>query len=167
VATAIGAARMMEPLGIRWLEEPVHWYDNVEGLARLAAATSIPIASGENALHRWHARDLIQRGGIKVMQFDCSRNCGITECLRIAGLCAAHGVRLAPHHDPQIHGHLVAGLPVGEILETFPTAERDPAWEELFTVRPEIEDGELTLLDRPGLGIELNEDTLKRRGVWA
>ena len=46
VPTAIRAARLMEPLNIRWLEEPVHWYDRVEGLGQVAASTSIPIASG-------------------------------------------------------------------------------------------------------------------------
>ncbi|MFQ6030806.1 MAG: mandelate racemase/muconate lactonizing enzyme family protein [Dehalococcoidia bacterium] len=167
VPTAIRAARLMEPFNIRWLEEPVHWYDRVEGLGQVAAATTIPIASGENAAHRWDARDLINRGGVKIMQFDCTRSGGITECLKVAGLCATQNVRLAPHHDPQVHGHLVAGLPVGEIVETFPTADRDPIWEELFTVRPEIKNSELVLLDRPGWGIELDERTLERRGVWA
>jgi L-alanine-DL-glutamate epimerase-like enolase superfamily enzyme len=62
---------------------------------------------------------------------------------------------------------LVAGLPNGEILETFPAADRDPVWSELFTVRPEIKNGELTLLDRPGWGLELNEGMLRERGVWA
>ena len=167
VRTAIKAAQMLEPLGIRWLEEPVHWYDRVEGLGQVAAATSIPIASGENAAHRWEARDLIMRSGIKIMQFDCTRSSGITECLKVAAMCATQNVRLAPHHDPQVHGHLVAGLSVGEIVETFPTADRDPIWEELFTVRPEIKNGELTLLDRPGWGVELDERTLNQRGVWA
>ncbi|MCH7606347.1 MAG: mandelate racemase/muconate lactonizing enzyme family protein [Chloroflexi bacterium] len=167
VATAIRAARLLEPYDIRWLEEPVHWYDRVTGLGQVAAATSIPIASGENAAHRWDARDLILQGGVKVMQFDCTRSAGITECLKVASLCAMQNVRLAPHHDPQIHGHLVAALPVGEILETFPTADRDPVWAELFSVRPEIHNSELTLLDRPGWGIELEEKTLQERGVWA
>ena len=167
VPTAIRAAHLMEPFNIRWLEEPVHWYDRVTGLGQVAASTSIPIASGENAAHRWDARDLIIHGGIKVMQFDCTRSSGITECLKVASLCATQNVRLAPHHDPQIHGHLVAALPVGEILETFPTADRDPVWAELFSVRPEIHNSEMTLLDRPGWGIELNEDTLQARGVWA
>jgi len=167
VPTAIRVARLMEPLNIRWLEEPVHWYDRVEGLGQVAASTSIPIASGENAAHRWDARDLIHRGGVKIMQFDCTRNGGITECLKIAGMCAAQNVRLAPHHDPQVHGHLVAGLSVGEIVETFPEVDRDPIWNELFSIRPEIKNGQLTLLDRPGWGFELDEQTLERRGVWA
>ena len=47
------------------------------------------------------------------------------------------------------------------------TADRDPIWEELFTVRPEIVAGKITLSDRPGWGIELDERTLERRGSWA
>ncbi|MCH7653889.1 MAG: mandelate racemase/muconate lactonizing enzyme family protein [Chloroflexi bacterium] len=165
VPTAIVAARALEPLNIRWLEEPVHWYDHVEGLRQVADSTSIPIASGEQALHRWDARDLVMRGGIKIMQFDCTRSAGITEVLKIAGMCATQNVNLALHHDPQIHGHVVAAMPNGEILETFPDAARDPIWEELFTVRPEIVNSEMKLLDRPGWGLELNEDTLEKRGV--
>ena len=77
------------------------------------------------------------------------------------------GLALAWTRDGQHRDILVAGLPVGEIVETFPSADRDPIWEELFTVRPEIKNGELILLDRPGWGIELDERTLKERGVWA
>ena len=165
VRTAIRAARLLEPLDIRWLEEPVHWYDRIEGLRQVADATTIPIASGEQALTRWDARDLLTRGGIKIMQFDCTRSAGITEVLKIAGMCAAQNVNLALHHDPQVHGHVMAALPNGEILETFPSAARDPIWAELFSVRPEIVNSQMTLLDRPGWGLELNEDTLEKRGV--
>ena len=52
-----------------------------------------------------------------------------------------------------------------EILETFPDATRDPIWAELFSVRPEIVNSQMELLDRPGWGLELNEDTLEKRGV--
>jgi L-alanine-DL-glutamate epimerase-like enolase superfamily enzyme len=167
VFTAIESARMMAPLQIRWLEEPVHWYDAIEGLAQVAASTDIPIASGESAANRWQARDLILRGGIKIMQFDCTRHAGITECLKVASMCATQNIKLAPHHDPQVHGHLVAGLPIGEIVETFPTGDRDPIWEEMFSIRPEIQNGELRLLDRPGWGFDLDEEVLEKRGVWA
>ena len=165
VPTALRAVRALEPLRIRWLEEPVHWYDHIEGLGQVARSRTIPIASGEGALHRWDARDLVMRSGISIMQFDSTRSAGVSEVLKIAGLCAAQNVRLALHHDPQIHGHVVAAMPNDEILETFPTDARDPIWAELFTVRPDIVNGEMTLLDRPGWGIELNEDTLEKRGI--
>ncbi len=104
VPTAIAAARAFEPFDITWFEEPVHWYDGVFGLAQIAAATTIPIASGASELHRWGCRDLILHGGIRIMQFDATRAGGVTEWLRVAAYAAAHGILMAPHHDPRVHG---------------------------------------------------------------
>ena len=101
------------------------------------------------------------------MQFDSTRSAGISECLKVASMCSIQNVKLAPHHDPQVHGHIVAALPIGEIVETFPSGDRDPMWEELFSIRPEIVNGQLHLLDRPGWGVELDESVLERRGTWA
>lgn len=162
VQTAVAAARAFEPIGIRWLEEPVHWYDPVFGLGRVSAATSIPTASGESELHRWGCRDLVDHAGIQIVQFDCTRAGGLTEGLKVAAYAASKGVWFAPHHDPQIHGHLVAAIPNGLILEAFPNKERDPLWDELFEEKPEIVDGHLTLSDRPGWGVSLNRKTLER-----
>jgi L-alanine-DL-glutamate epimerase-like enolase superfamily enzyme len=162
VPTAIRAARAFEPLRIRWYEEPVHWYDPVEGLGQVSAATTIPTASGESEHHRWGCRDLINRAGIRIMQFDCTRAGGVTEWLRVASYAAAHGVLMAPHHDPQIHGHLVAAVPNGHIVEAFPNPERDPLWEELFLDRPEVTNGQLRISEEPGFGIKINEKALKK-----
>ena len=155
VPAAIAAARAFEPLTIRWFEEPVHWYDGVFGLAQVSAATRIPTASGESELHRWGCRDLILHGGIRVMQFDATRAGGVTEWLRVAAYAAAHGVLMAPHHDPQIHAHLIAAAPNGHLQEVFPNPVRDPLWASLFTGKPEIADGVLRLPDRPGFGFDL------------
>jgi L-alanine-DL-glutamate epimerase-like enolase superfamily enzyme len=162
VPTAIAAARAFEPFDIAWLEEPVAWFDPVFGLARVAATTSIPIASGERELHLQGCRDLIDHAGIRFMQFDCTRAGGITEWLRVASYAAAHGVWMAPHHDPQIHGHLCAAAPSGHILEVFPNPVRDPLWLELFVERPDVIDGVFLCPDRPGLGVTLNMETVER-----
>ena len=69
---------------------------------------------------------------------------------------------MAPHHDPQIHGHLVAAVENGALLEVFPDPIRDPLWPGLFSVQPEILAGEVLLSDRPGLGIELDWDFVER-----
>jgi L-alanine-DL-glutamate epimerase-like enolase superfamily enzyme len=162
VPTAIAAARAFEPFRIAWLEEPVAWFDPVFGLGRVSAATSIPIASGERELHLYGCRDLIDHGGIEVMQFDCTRAGGVTEWMRVAAYAQAHGVLMAPHHDPQVHGHLCAAADNGHILEVFPNKVRDPLWDELFLERPEIVDGVFTCPDRPGLGFTLNHETVAR-----
>jgi L-alanine-DL-glutamate epimerase-like enolase superfamily enzyme len=165
VPTAIAAARAFEPSDITWLEEPVQWYDPVFGLAQVAAATTIPIASGESELHRWGCRDLILHGGIRVMQFDATRAGGVTEWLRVAATAAGHGILMAPHHDPQVHGHLLGAVPNGHIQEVFPNPVRDPLWADLFVGQPEIRDGVLRLPDRPGFGFELHPEGLARLGA--
>jgi D-galactarolactone cycloisomerase len=156
VGEAIEAAQVFEPLDIHWLEEPVAWFDPVFGLARLGMSTRIPLASGERELHRFGCRDLIDHTPIRYMQFDCTRAGGITEWLRVAAYASAHGVLMAPHHDPQIHGHLVAAVENGYVLEVFPNEVRDPVWEGLFAAKPAIEGGEVVLSEEPGLGVELD-----------
>jgi L-alanine-DL-glutamate epimerase-like enolase superfamily enzyme len=165
VPTAIEAAAAFEPYEIRWLEEPVAWFDPVFGLARLGAHTRIPLASGERELHRFGCRDLVDHTPIRYLQFDCTRAGGITEWLRAAAYASHHGVQMAPHHDPQIHGHLVAAVENGAILEVFPDPVRDPVWDGLFSVRPEIVGGEVLLSERPGLGVELEHTFLERHST--
>jgi L-alanine-DL-glutamate epimerase-like enolase superfamily enzyme len=158
VPTAIEAARAFEPYEISWLEEPVAWFDPVFGLARVGAQTRIPLASGERELHRFGCRDLIDHTPVRYLQFDCTRAGGITEWLRVAAYASAHGVLMAPHHDPQIHGHLVAAAENGYVLELFPNETRDPVWAGLFSSKPDVRRGTVTLPARPGLGIELDRD---------
>jgi L-alanine-DL-glutamate epimerase-like enolase superfamily enzyme len=160
VPEAMAAAEAYEPLQIRWFEEPVAWFDPVRGTAKVAATTSIPIASGEQEIHRWSCRDLVENGGIQVLQFDCTRAGGVTDWLKVAAHASAHGVLMAPHHDPQLHGHLLAAVPNGHVQEVFPNAARDPLWDRLFAHRPSVHDGRLHLEERPGLGIELDRDAL-------
>ncbi len=161
VPAAIEAARAYEPLDIYWLEEPTAWFDPVFGLARVGAATRIPLASGERELHRFGCRDLVDHTPIRFLQFDCTRAGGVTEWLRVAAYASAHGVLMAPHHDPQIHGHLLAAVPNGHIQEVFPNPVRDPLWSRLFVEQPQVLDGELVLGEAPGLGVTLDRDVLE------
>ena len=162
VPSAIAAARAFEPFGIGWFEEPVHWYDSIFGLGQVSRAIQIPTASGESELHRWACRDLIEHAGIRIMQFDCTRAGGVTEWLKVAAYAATHGIIMAPHHDAQIHGHLVAAVPNGYTLEVFPNPQRDPLWAELFTGRPAVSNGVVQLSDAPGFGFGLNEAGMKK-----
>jgi L-alanine-DL-glutamate epimerase-like enolase superfamily enzyme len=162
VPGAIAASRAFEPLGIRWFEEPVRWYDTVFGLGEVSAATSIPTASGENAIHFWDAKALVDYAGIQVLQIDCTRAGGLTTGLRAATYAATKGVGCAPHHAAHFHGHLLGAIPNGISLETFPDVERDPLWEELFETPPRIEHGMLQLTEDPGWGLKLNRSALRR-----
>jgi L-alanine-DL-glutamate epimerase-like enolase superfamily enzyme len=160
--TATRAIHAFEPYNIFWFEEPLHWYDSVRGLGRLANRTSVALASGESELSSWACRDLVDLGGVRFMQFDSTRNGGVTEWLRIANYCQAHGVLVSPHHDPQIHGHVAAAAPNGFGVETFSRGDRDPIWDGLFTRKPVLKDGMLHLSDDPGFGVDIDWDFVKR-----
>jgi len=151
----IDFARRVEPHRIFWLEEPLHWYLQPADFARLAAATAIPLAHGERELTRFTVRDFIVQGGIRYVQFDATRAAGFTEALRIAALAEQHGVIVAPHSAPEIHGHLVLGLPRCAFgVESHGGPDSDPLSFGLFEEHPELRDGHLDFSDKPGFGIE-------------
>ncbi len=167
VQDAIRAIHTFEPYRIRWYEEPVHWYDNIEGLRKVAEATTVPIHAGEQQLTRFGCRDLIERAKVSIMSYDCTHAGGVTEWLKVASVANVNNVLMAPHHDPQIHAHLVGAVPNGLTVETFPEAARDPIWGELFSVRPQIKGSYIELPDRPGFGVEVDEKVVEKRGIKA
>lgn len=155
--TCIGFARAVEPLAPFWLEEPLHWYLQPTDFARLAAATPIPLAHGERELHRFTARDFITQGAIRYLQFDSTRYAGFTESLRLAHLASQHGVRITPHHAPELHAHLVAAFPeAGFGVESHGDEARDPIWHGLFRKRAEVRASYVHMNDAPGFGIEID-----------
>lgn len=162
---SIEAARKLQEFDFTWLEEPLHWYDTVEGLKRLKKDCPIPLASGEGEDNRYGARRLLETGAIDFLQFDCHQYAGPTEWLKVAGMAASQNVWMAPHHEPQLHGHLMAAIPNAYILETFGNPNRDPWWFELYSRKPEIVNGRLTLLDEPGIGVEFDPSALKKYGT--
>jgi len=151
----IDFARRVERHRIFWLEEPLHWYLQPADFARLAAATQIPLAHGERELTRFTVRDFIVHGGIRYVQFDATRAAGFTEALRVAALAEQHGVIVAPHTAPEIHGHLVLALPRCAFgVESHGGKDSDPLAYGLFHEHPELRDGHIHIGDKPGFGIE-------------
>lgn len=162
---ATDAIRAFEPYNIHWFEEPIHWYDTVRGLGRLAQRTNVSLAAGDSDLHSWACRDLVDFGGIRYMEFDPTRACGITEWLRVAAYSHLHGVLMATHHDPHINGHLAASAPNGYCCETFPRSKRDPFWDILFTHRAQLDKGRLIMGDEPGLGFGIDWKVVEKYRV--
>ena len=155
LSDCIEFVRRVEPYRIFWLEEPLHWYLQPADFARLAAATPIPLAHGERELTRFTVRDFIVEGGIRYVQFDATRAAGFTEALRIASLAEQHGVVVAPHSAPEIHGHLVLALPRCAFgVESHGGPDNDPLAYGLFREHPELRDGHLHFGDKPGFGLE-------------
>ncbi len=162
--TAIEAARLLEPLHPRWLEEPVRWADDRRELKLLAMRTNIPLSAGESELTSYGCRSLLEEQAIRILQFDCTMMGGFTEGRKLAALCELNHLQVAPHHDCFIHAHIVAGSPAGCIVESFTDPERDPLQAELYEDPPKIAGGQLMLKEAPGLGLALSDAALKKFG---
>ena len=165
LATSIEGSNKLYDLDITWLEEPLHWYDDVQALKQLKLNTLIPLASGEGEITRWGARRLMETGAIDFMQFDCHAHAGITEWRKIAGMASMCHIQMAPHHEPPLHGHLLASVPNGYILEGFANPDRDPFWFEIYDRKPKIEKSVLYLDDTPGQGIEWRQKAIDQYGT--
>ena len=159
------AGRAFSLYNLAWFEEPLHWYDPVTALGKLASRLPVPIASGESEMHAWACRDLIDRGGVHFMQFDAARYGGVTEWLRVAAYADLSGVAMTTHHAPHIQGHLAAAARNGFSVETFPNAERDPVFANLYPIRAKLDRGRLILGDEPGFGFSINWDYLEKHRV--
>ena len=163
VHEAIRFAQGAEPYDITWFEEPLHWYCQPADYLQLAEATTIPIAHGERLTNRFTCRDFITSGGIGYIQFDATRFCGFTESIRVAELANQLNVKIAPHHAPEIHSHLVAAYPEhGFGCESHGDPERDPTFYHLFSERAQIKDGYVHMNDKPGFGIEIDRKFMER-----
>ena len=143
--TAIMWAPRFEEFNIRWLEEPLD-PDDVEGHARLANATSIPIALGEHVYSRTLFRDYIERGIIGYVQADVTRLGGVTEWLAVAEIALAHHVPVVPHHADmmRVHQHLGVGHAACPMIECIPWLQ------EVFEEPADIRDGWFHVPDTPG-----------------
>jgi L-alanine-DL-glutamate epimerase-like enolase superfamily enzyme len=113
LVTAIEAAKLLEPLYPRWLEEPVRWVDDRRELKLLAMRTHIPLSAGESELTSFGCRYMLEEQAIRILQFDCTMMGGFTEGRKLAGLCEPIHTEIAPHHACLIHEQLVATSPAG------------------------------------------------------
>jgi L-rhamnonate dehydratase len=152
-----------------FLEEPLH-SDDLAGYAKLSAASRTPIATGEKETTQYPFIDLMERGGLRIIQPDVARVGGILESLRIATHAEARGVRVIPHcwtTDVLVAAtlHVISMLRDCPYLEF--NATDNPIRTQLMVEPIRPVDGIVTVPDRPGLGIELNEETIARFRVDA
>ncbi len=123
---AIQFAKRIEEYDIFWFEEPVA-PDDYEGHRKLAEATSIPIATGENEYTRYGFRDLIAHNAAAILNADAKVLGGVTEFMKVVALAQANDLDIAPHGSQDIHIHLVAAIANGLILEFYRDSV-DPMW---------------------------------------
>ncbi len=161
---AVQLARRIEPYDVFWFEEPVQ-PDDYEGHRKLAQATMIPIATGENEYTRYGFRDLIRHDAAAILNPDAKILGGVTEFMKVAALAQADDLDIAPHGSQDIHVHLVSAISNGLILE-FYHQSTDPMWGRIYrnTLRLN-DDGTVSAPNAPGIGIDVNEDALSEYRV--
>jgi D-galactarolactone cycloisomerase len=162
---AIAFARLVEPLDIRWFEEPCHWYDDAAQMARVRSKTAIPINAGQSEITSQGVRRLIDAGAVDIINYDASEGGGVTDWRRAVALCAAAGVLVAHHEESQIAQHLISAIPHGTCIECFADPERDPVWQHMWVNRPVIVNGMMAVSPGPGFGLELDAAMIARYRV--
>jgi L-alanine-DL-glutamate epimerase-like enolase superfamily enzyme len=162
---AIRFARLIEPLDIRWFEEPCHWYDDAAQMARVRAQTRIPINAGQSEITSHGVRRLIAAGAVDIVNYDASEGGGVTDWRRVAALCATAGLAMSHHEESQIAQHLIGAIPHGLCIECFADPARDPVWQHMWVNRPLIRDGMMALSAGPGLGLELDASMISKYRV--
>jgi|SRR5215211_585903 len=149
---ALGWAERYADFGVGYFEEPVS-SDNREGLRRVrdGAPAGMAIAAGEYAWDLPELHELV--GCVDVLQADVTRCGGITNLLRVDGLCKARALPFSAHCAPQVSAHVCAAMECAAHIEYF--ADHVRAERHLFEGTLEPEDGALRPdRSRPGLGIE-------------
>src|SRR5213593_1430533 len=162
VDDAIRFSRLVEPLDIRWFEEPCHWYDDAALMEHVRQATRIPVTAGQSEITSHGVRRLIDAGAVDLVNVDASECGGVTEWRRAAALCAIAGLSMAHHEESQISQHLLAAVPHGTYAECFADPERDPVWQTMWANRPPIKDGMMEVAQGPGFGLVLDETMVRR-----
>jgi L-rhamnonate dehydratase len=150
--------RMMDavaPYGVRWIEEPLP-PDDYPGYERLGRYDSpVAIATGEHEYTRWGFRDLINTGGVKVLQPDVMWVGGITEARRVCAMASAYNLPVVPHAGglqlPALHlMRSQVNCPLVEWVRTWDRAQPRPT--SRLAGLPDPDRGRLSAPDRPGLG---------------
>lgn len=168
VPSAITLAKAIEHVRLMWLEEPVP-AENVAALAQVKASSSTVICSGENQYTRFEFVELFQAKAVDVIMPDLAKAGGMAEGKRIAELADTYYIPIAPHNVSSPHGmmasaHVMASVPNFLFLEFH--ARDIPWWNELcIGDHPFVQNGVMKVSERPGIGVELNDDFAKTL-VW-
>ena len=158
-SSAIRLARRLEPYDPLWYEEPCP-PDQMAAIGKVAAATSIPVATGERLTTKVEFHEAL-KAGVSILQPDIGRSGGIWETKKIAVMAELFNAQVAPHIycGPVAHAaamHVGFSAPSFLILETIQTDFHDAVLK-----RPlDWDTGFMTAPTAPGLGVELNEEVI-------
>ena len=150
---AIDIGSRVEDVGLFWLED-VTTADDFQGLARVTAALNTPIAGGEYLYGIAPFRQMIEARSVDIVMVDIVRAGGVTPWMKIAGIAQAFNLPIVSHVMPEILVHLVAACPNGLTVEYMPWMLA------LYEETPAVENCEMILPDKPGLGLKFDENAI-------
>ncbi len=165
--TGLQVAKRLEPIHLMWLEEPVP-AENVDAYKKIADETSTPICGGENVFLAHGFRRGLEIGAWDIIMPDLQKCGGLGEGLRIANLAHLYYVPFAPHMVASFLGamataHVCAAVPNFMIMEWQTYFDKQPMWKEIVTYNgPQVDKGFITVSDKPGIGVDINEDGMRK-----
>ena len=164
-ADALRIARRLEDIDILWLEDPTP-PENLEALKYVTDHTSVPIACGENHWMSHGLRPMVESRAADIITPDIPRFGGVQEGKKVAELCEQHYLSFAPHNictpvGTVASAHVCANAPNFLALEHH--GLDTPWWDDIAADwgGPVVDRGYITLPDRPGIGVALNEELLR------
>lgn len=159
VPDAIRIGQEMRDYDLMFYEDPVA-PENLDNLAKVAAAVDVPISAGERSATIYGFREMIERDIVAVIHPDTGRAGGLSQMKKIAGHAESHGIMVAPHdgsNGPIAEAaalHLLAAIPNCLILEHLAD---DVPWRYEVATNFAVVDSHIAVPTAPGLGVELNE----------
>ncbi len=169
VRSALEFARAVAPFRPMFIEEPA-WREIPQSLGEIAAKSPVPVAGGEGLISRYEFKQLLDAKGAQIVQPDVIHCGGISEIRKIAHLADTYGAEISPHMYYGPVGH-VASLHAMAAVRNFLIQEWDAGQVPMFGpltrgTFPAVVKGEVTLSDRPGLGIEMDWDLWQQRHAY-
>ena len=155
VNQAIQIGSRVEQYNLFWLEDVVACEDYL-GLARVADALTTPICAGEYVYGIRPFRHMIEARSIDIVMIDLMRVGGITQFMKVAHMAEAFNLPVVSHLIPEVQVHTMSAIPNGLTVEYMP-------WSlQLFVETPAIENGQIVVPNKPGLGLEFNQDVINK-----
>ncbi|HWC97370.1 MAG TPA: mandelate racemase/muconate lactonizing enzyme family protein [Candidatus Sulfopaludibacter sp.] len=161
-------AKEVEPFKLMWLEEPVP-AENIDAVRDIRASTSTPICCGENVYMRWGFREILEKRAADIIMPDFQKCGGLLEARKIADMAHTYYVPVAPHAVTSPIGmmataHVCAAIP-NFLAQEWHWIDSLDLWRNWVKQGEIIHKGFIPLLDRPGIGVEMNDEGARKAQV--
>jgi len=161
-------AKALEPFRLLWLEEPVP-PENIDAMRDIRASTNTPICCGENIFLRYGFREIFEKRAVDIIMPDFQKCGGLLEARKISDMAHAYYIPVAPHSVCSPIGvmataHVCAAIP-NFLVEEWHWIDSLPLWRNWVKEGEIIEKGYITMPERAGIGVEMNDDGARKAQV--